>query len=122
MAEYVLVGEVLLCFPARLFEHAVEHVSGRLASVVLREREVGAGYAELFRVIETCDLRGRQLVGEVSPGGRVVVVRSHGPPLSVAIATPRHLSAVNAERHSVLYVPQDSRRSRELTCGLRSPS
>jgi hypothetical protein len=92
MAEYVLVGEVLLCFPARLFEHAVEHVSDRLASVVLREREVGAGYAELFRVIETCDLRGCQLVGEVSSGGRVVVVRSHGPPLSVATATPRRLS------------------------------
>ena len=42
MAECVGVGGVLLCFPARLFEHAVEHVSDRLASVVLRERDVGA--------------------------------------------------------------------------------
>jgi hypothetical protein len=31
-----------------------------------------------FRVLETCDLLGCQLVGEVSPAGRVVVVRSHG--------------------------------------------
>jgi hypothetical protein len=35
-----------------------EHVSDRLASVDLREREVGAGHAELFRALETCDLLG----------------------------------------------------------------
>ena len=86
VAECVRVGEVLLCFPARLFEHAVEHGSDRLASVVLRECEVGAGHAELFGVLETCDLLERQLVGEVSPGGRVVIVRSHGLPSSVVIA------------------------------------
>ena len=82
------VGGVLLCFPARLFEHAVEHVSDRLASVVLRERKVGAGNAELLRVLETYDLLGCQLVGEVSPAGRVVVVRSHGLPL-VSRSRPR---------------------------------
>jgi hypothetical protein len=35
------------------------------------EREVGAGHAELFRVLETCDLLGCQLVGEVSPAGQL---------------------------------------------------
>ena len=98
------VGGVLLCFPARLFEHAGEHVSDRLASVDLREREVGAGRAELFRVLETCDLLGCQLVGEVSLGCRVVVVRSHGLPL-VSRSRPRgvypigHILGMTSDGH-----------------------
>jgi hypothetical protein len=61
-------SQVLLRFPARLFEHAGEKVSERFASVVLREHEVSAGYAELFGALKTIcsavswSARSRQVV------------------------------------------------------------
>jgi hypothetical protein len=70
--------KVLLCFAARLFEHTGEKVSDRFASVVLREHQVRAGYAALFRALETCDLLGCEPVGEVSPANRAVVVFGRG--------------------------------------------
>jgi hypothetical protein len=82
-------SQVLLRFPARLFEHAGEKVSERFAWVVLREREVSAGHTELFGALKTRDLLGCQLVRQVAPGGRVVVVFGRGE-----FHPPRSLDAV----------------------------
>lgn len=70
--------KVLLCFVARFFEHTGEKVSECFAPVVLREHEVSAGCAALFRALETCDLLGCELIGEVSPASRGVVVFGRG--------------------------------------------
>ena len=72
----MLVSQILLRFPAGLFEHAGEKVSERFASVVLREREVSAGYAELFDALKTRDLLGCQLVDQVAPGSGVVAAHA----------------------------------------------